>query len=164
MVKQKLIPDNPAEDVVLPMVTEDHRRQITGEERAMILETAKTHYAGGMVLTMLYCGLRPVEIRRMKWDCIDFENSILTVGKSKTKTGTGRKIPISNQLRLALLEHKLKGQNDEYVFVKFKDYSKLLDTNAFYHGWHNFCRQMDIENGAKVYRNQIVESVLAPDL
>ena len=63
-----------------------------------------------------------------------------------------------------MLEHKLKGQNDEYVFVKFKDHSKQLDTNAFYHAWHNFCRQMDIENGAKVYRNQIVESVLAPDL
>lgn len=163
-VKQKLIPDNPAEDVVLPMVTEGHRRPITDEERAMILETAKTHYAGAMVLTMLYCGLRPVEIRRMKWDWIDFENSILTVGKSKTKAGTGRKIPIPQQLRLALLEHKLKGQNDDYVFVKFKDYSKPLDTNAFYHAWHNFCRQMDIENGAKVYRNQIVESVLAPDL
>lgn len=132
-VKQKLIPDNPAEDVVLPMVTEGHRRPITDEERAMILETAKTHYAGAMVLTMLYCGLRPVEIRRMKWDWIDFENGILTVGKSKTKAGTGRKIPIPNQLRVALLEHKLKGQNDDYVFIKFKDYSKPLDTNAFYH-------------------------------
>jgi len=163
-VKQKLIPDNPAEDIILPKTTKGERRAITPKERQMILEAAKTHYAGTMFLTMLYCGLRPVEIRRMKWDWIDFENSILTVGKSKTKAGTGRKIPIPNQLRVALLEHKLKGQNDEYVFVKFKDYSKPLDTNAFYHAWHNFCRQMDIENGAKVYRNQIVESTLAPDL
>ena len=43
--KQKLIPDNPAEDIVLPQVTQGSRRPITDEERAMILETAKTHYA-----------------------------------------------------------------------------------------------------------------------
>ena len=40
-----------------------------------------------MVLTMLCCGLRPIEIRRMKWDWIDFDNAILTVGKSKTEAG-----------------------------------------------------------------------------
>ena len=39
-----------------------------------------------------------------------------------------------------------------------------MDENAFYHAWHNFKRQMDIANGAKVYRNQIVESTLSPDL
>ncbi|MBR1811788.1 MAG: site-specific integrase [Clostridia bacterium] len=162
--KQKLIPDNPAEDIVLPQVTVGTRRPITDEERALILETAKTHYAGAMVLTMLYCGLRPIEVRRMKWNWIDFENSILTVGQSKTKAGTGRKIPIPPQLRAKLLEHKLKGQNDEWVFVRYKNHSLPLDENAFYHAWHNFCREMDIANGAKVYRNQIVESTLAPDL
>lgn len=162
--KQKLIPDNPAEDIILPQVTQGSRRPITDEERAMILETAKTHYAGTMVLTMLYCGLRPIEIRRMEWSWIDFENSILTVGKSKTEAGTGRKIPIPPQLQSALIEHKLKGQNDKYVFVRFKNHNLPLDENAFYHAWHNFKREMDIANGATVYRNQITESTLAEDL
>lgn len=120
--KQKLIPDNPAEDIILPQVTQGSRRPITDEERAMILETAKTHYAGTMVLTMLYCGLRPIEIRRMEWSWLDFENSILTVGKSKTEAGTGRKIPIPQQLKSALIEHKLKGQNDKWVFVRYKNH------------------------------------------
>ena len=35
----------------------------------------------------------------MEWDWIDFESGILTVGKSKTKAGTGRKIPIPPQLK-----------------------------------------------------------------
>lgn len=162
--KQKLIPDNPAEDIVLPSVTQGQRRPITDEERAMILETAKTHYAGTMVLTMLYCGLRPIEIRRMEWDWIDFENSILTVGKSKTKAGTGRKIPIPPQLKSVLIEHKLKNYNDKYVFVRVKNNKLPMDENAFYHVWHNFKRGMDIANGATVYRNQITKSTLAPDL
>ena len=36
-----------------------------------------------------------------------------------------------------------------------------MDENAFYHAWHDFKREMDIANGAKVYRNQIIESTLA---
>ena len=162
--KQKLIPDNPAEDIILPQVTQGSRRPITDEERAMILKTAETHYAGTMVLTMLYCGLRPIEVRNLKWADIDFTNDLLTVTKSKTAAGTGRKLPIPPQLKSSLIEHKLKGQNNKWVFVRFKNHKLPLDENAFYHAWHNFCREMDIANGATVYRNQITKSTLAPDL
>lgn len=162
--KQKLIGENPAEDIVLPQVTEGKRRSITDEERTMILKTAKTHYAGTMVLTMLYCGLRPIEIRRMEWDWIDFDNAILTVGKSKTKAGTGRKIPMPPQLVKAFREHKAKNLNEQYVFIRCKNPSLPMDENAFYHAWHNFKREMDIANGATVYRNQITKSTLAEDL
>lgn len=162
--KQKLIGENPAEDIVLPQVTEGKRRPITDEERALILKQVPKHYAGAMVLTMLCCGLRPAEIRRMEWDWIDFENSILTVGKSKTKTGTGRKIPMPPQLVKALREHKAKNLNEQYVFVRCKNPSLPMDENAFYHAWHNFKREMDIANGAAVYRNQITKSTLSKDL
>ena len=82
---------------------------------------------------MLCCGLRPIEIHRMEWSWIDFENLIFTVGKSKTEAGTGRKLPIPPQLKTSLIEHKLKGQNDEWVFVRFKNHKLPLDENAFYH-------------------------------
>lgn len=162
--KQKLIGENPAEDIVLPQVTEGKRRPITDEERALILKQVPNHYAGAMVLTMLCCGLRPAEIRRMEWDWVDFDNAILTVGKSKTKAGTGRKIPMPPQLVKALREHKAKNLNEQYVFVRCKNPNLPMDENAFYHSWHNFKREMDIANGATVYRNQITKSTLAPDL
>lgn len=98
------------------------------------------HYAGTMVLTMLCCGLRPIEIRRMKWDWIDFDNAILTVGKSKTEAGTGRKIPIPPVLLDALKEHKAKGLNNEYVFVKYEKHTRM-DDNAFYQSWKNFVKK-----------------------
>ena len=69
----------------------------------------------------------------MEWDWIDFENSILTVGKSKAEAGTGRKIPISPQLKSALIKHKLKDKNDKWVFVRYKNHNLPLDENAFYH-------------------------------
>ena len=83
-IKQKLIPDNPAEDIVLPEVTQGTRRPITDEERRLIIENASKHYAGTMFLTMLYCGLRPIEIRNLKWEDIDFENDVgLLIGQHK---------------------------------------------------------------------------------
>lgn len=118
---------------------ENKHRPITDDERRMILETIPKHYAGTMVLTMLCCGLRPIEIRRTKWDWIDFGNAILTVGKSKTEAGTGRKIPIPPVLLDALKEHKAKGLNNEYVFVKYEKHTRM-DDNAFYQSWKNFVK------------------------
>ena len=106
--KQKLIPDNPAEDIVLPQVTQGSRRPITDKERAMILETAKTHYAGAMVLTMLYCGLRPIEVRNLKWADLDFTNDLLTVTKSKTAAGTGRKLPMPPTVKDCIIRKQTK--------------------------------------------------------
>lgn len=148
--------------IVLPTVYENKHRPITDDERRMILETIPKHYAGTMVLTMLCCGLRPIEIRRMKWDWIDFENAILTVGKSKTEAGTGRKIPIPHVLLDALKEHKAKELNNEYVFVKYEKHTRM-DDNAFYQSWKNFVKEMDLANGAHLYRNQVKNSIIAPD-
>lgn len=148
--------------IVLPTVYENKHRPITDDERRMILETIPKHYAGTMVLTMLCCGLRPIEIRRMKWDWIDFENAILTVGKSKTEAGTGRKIPIPPVLLDALKEHKAKELNNEYVFVKYEKHTRM-DDNAFYQSWKNFVKEMDLANGAHLYRNQVKNSIIAPD-
>ena len=62
----------------------------------------------------------------------------------------GRKLPIPPQLKTELIKHKLKVQNDERVFVRYKNHKLPLDENAFYHAWHNFKREMDIVNGATV--------------
>lgn len=162
-VKEGLIKRNVAEDIVRPTYTEGKRRPITDEERKMIMDTIPNHYAGPMVLTMLQCGLRPIEIRRMTWDWVDFKKKILTVGKSKTAAGTGRKIPLSDDLIKMLSELKLKGLNDTYVFVKHIN-NNQMDENSFYQSWKNFMRELEISHGTKVYRNQIVEHVVADDL
>ena len=99
----------------------------------------------------------------MEWSWID-DNAILTVGKSKTKAGTGRKIPMPPQLLKALRKHKAKNLNEQYVFVRCKNPNLPMDENAFYYAWHNFKREMDIANGTKVYTNQIIKSTLASDL
>jgi integrase len=50
-------------------------------------------------------GMRNSEIRNLTWGQIDFDNRLLTVGKSKTTAGEGRVIPLNDDLFAALIEH-----------------------------------------------------------
>ncbi len=71
-------------------------------------------------------------------------------------------IPIPPALLDALKEHKAKELNNEYVFVKYEKHTRM-DDNAFYQSWKNFVKEMDLANGAHLYRNQVKNSIIAPD-
>jgi len=53
----------------------------------------------------LTTGMRSGEISTLKWGQIDFEASVITVGKAKTRRGTGRQIPMNAQLKAVLEMH-----------------------------------------------------------
>src|ERR1700676_4092336 len=53
----------------------------------------------------LTTGMRSGEIAAMKWDQVDFEAEVITVGKAKTVRGTGRQIPMNSQLKAVLEMH-----------------------------------------------------------
>jgi integrase len=63
----------------------------------------------------LNTGMRDGEIKRTCWSQIDFEKAIFTVGRSKTSAGTGRTIPLNDELRDALLDHA------KWYATKFKE-------------------------------------------
>jgi integrase len=73
----------------------------------------------------LNTGMRDGENKRTRWSQIDFEKGIFTVGKSKTSAGTGRTIPLNDELRDALLDHakwyatKFKELNPEWYIFPF---------------------------------------------
>ena len=51
----------------------------------------------------LYAGLRRQEIQRLRWDDLDLEKNWLTVQKSKSEAGTGRRVPLAQPLKQILL-------------------------------------------------------------
>src|SRR5277367_375918 len=55
------------------------------------------------VMIALNTGMRYSEIRLLQWKQLDFVDHFLTVGKSKTRTGTGRVIPLNARI-LSVLE------------------------------------------------------------
>lgn len=166
----RMIQHDPAEGLMLPQYTKGVRRSITDQERVHILATAQTHRAGLWVLTILYAGLRPQETAALLWKDIDFEANEIHVYKAleagssvikspKTEAGF-RSVPIHSALLPRL--RAARGAPFEYVF-QTRD-GNPLSSDALPRLWRSFRRALDIEMGATVYRNQIIESKVAPDL
>lgn len=166
----RMIQYDPAEGLTLPQYTKSGRRSITDQERTHILATAQTHRAGLWVLTILYAGLRPQETAALLWKDVDFETNEIHIYKAiesgsdtvkgpKTEAGV-RSVPIHS----ALLPRLRAARKEPFDHVFTKTNGKPFTADAMQQLWHSFRRALDIEMGATVYRNQIVESKVAPDL
>ena len=53
----------------------------------------------------LSTGMRSGEIKSLRWSNVALEDSMLTVGRAKTRKGTGRQIPINADMVTVLQEH-----------------------------------------------------------
>lgn len=168
--QSRLIAYDPAELLELPRTTNRSHRSLTEEERKAILEVAKTSRSGLWILTLLYTGMRPGETAALTWADVDFENNEIHVHAAAEsgsgaikgpKTAAGvRDIPIHSKLRPLLLE--AKGKPFSPVFPTQR--GNFQNSGSIRRLWTGFRRELDIYMGAKVERNKIVESVIAPDL
>lgn len=169
--QNRVIAYDPAESLELPKFTTNKRRSITEEERKLILTTAEKHRAGLWILTLLYTGMRPGETAALTWDDVNIKKKEITVSKAKEsgnqnikqpKTDAGvRVIPIRAELLGAMAEAKRKAKGS-LVFTNTK--GKMLDDDAMHRMWKNFVREMNINAGAQMYRNEITEPKVAEDL
>lgn len=167
-VDNDYIAKNPARSLTLPKYTRGTHRELTDFERKHILEVCKTHRAGLWILIMLYTGLRPSEAIVLNWADIDFKECVVKVNKSlgsnTTKTQSGiRDVPLPKVLLRQLGEEK-KQSSTTFIFHQAKDKTKPHTNESMRNMWESFKRALDIHMGAKVYRNQIVKSVVADDL
>lgn len=168
--QSRLITHDPAELLELPATTSGGHRSLTDEERAAVLEVAKTSRSGLWILTLLYTGIRPGETAALTWADIDFNHNEIHVHAAKEsgsgkikgpKTAAGvRDIPIHAQLRPLLLA--ARGKPFSPVFPTGS--GGRQNENSLRRLWTGFKRKLDIYMGAEVYRNQIIRSVVAPDL
>lgn len=86
----------------------DTGRALTDDEERSLLDAASDFrsptivtYIRVLLLTAMRCG----ELSALTWRQISFENRTLTVGRAKTSSGTGRVIPLNNELFLLLKHH-----------------------------------------------------------
>ncbi len=145
-------------------------RALTNAERSLTLRTAEKHPKEGLFfLIMLFCGLRPGEVARLKMRDYDKETQTLRVhearkadgstGTPKSKSGI-REIPVP--IYLAERLNKLNKKKDDLICTSAQGHP--LTKTSQKRMWNRFKRLMDIENGAKLFRNSVVESTLADDL
>jgi integrase len=93
-------------DVRMLPTLDDVGRAINPEEEIALLDAclkSRCRCLYVVVMLALNTGMRYSEIRLLRWRQVDFVARILTVGKSKSPTGTGRAIPLNNRI-LSVLE------------------------------------------------------------
>ncbi|MBV8829678.1 MAG: site-specific integrase [Acidobacteriaceae bacterium] len=86
----------------------DVGRALDSEEERRLLECADARRSpvfGCFIRVALSTGMRCGEIRCLTWNQIDFASEVITVGRAKTSNGTGRQIPINEDLKRTLLQH-----------------------------------------------------------
>ena len=86
----------------------DTGRALSLDEEARLLiavEEVRSPVLATFVKTLLLTAMRCGELTGMQWAQVDFENRVITVGKAKTAAGTGRQIPMSEELVDVLKKH-----------------------------------------------------------
>lgn len=142
------------------------RRTLTDFERDLAIKTARKYPDDGrFFMIMLYCGCRPQEVAVLRRS--DFDGDVLhitralkgdgEVGQPKSKAGI-RDIPIPD----ALKEFIPNCKPSELVCKNL--HGQLLTKTSMRNLWHRFKREMELEAGAKVFRNAVIDHVLSDDL
>jgi integrase len=88
-------------DVRMLPALDDVGYAINPEEEAALLSAclkSRCRCLYVAVMLALNTGMRYSEIRLLQWKQVDFTAKVLTVGKSKSPTGTGRAIPLNNRI------------------------------------------------------------------
>lgn len=83
----------------------------TDEEKRLLRAAAedKSPNRNPMLYTFLRIalttGMRSGEVASLRWEQIDFASEVITVGRSKTKRGTGRQIPMNADIKAVMEGH-----------------------------------------------------------
>ena len=162
--RDRVIPFNPADGLVLPATFRGARRSLTEYERKVLLQVAETHRCGLWVRFLLGTGIRPGESAPLQvYDLVlpekNDQKAFVKIYKSiesgtedvigSPKTSAGERIvPIPAEIvpdvRKAV-EGKLP---DEFVFPQ-TDGKTMMTTTAISNNWRSFTRQMDLAMGAE---------------
>ncbi len=158
--KNKLIPDNPAEDLIEPASERGTHRALERWEVELILENWNTpaSHAGLWVMIMLLCGLRRGEMMALDWSAVDLEartlevravaviksNQVIIEQRAKTDAGL-RVLPICKALYAALISVPVERR---VGFVCLSAKGKQLTESAVSRALETFCRVLErILNG-----------------
>ena len=92
-------------DVRMLRAREDVGKALSKDEEGLLLEACRASRSRSLfpaVLTALNTCLRYSELRLLRWVQVDLKGCTLTVGHSKTQSGTGRLIPLNDRAVIIL--------------------------------------------------------------
>lgn len=122
---------NPAESLILPPVTEERINILTMPQIKLLLKGCNRPHLRCMnaaVRLMLWCGIRPGEVQRLRWGDIDPSEKMVYVESHASKTGGARAVPLRGGALVLATEHH---QPNELIAPKnwIRLWKRLRDTS-----------------------------------
>lgn len=164
--RNKIIPDNPAEDLIMPPFNKGTHRALELWEIELIIKywSEPRLYAGLWVMIMMLAGLRRGEMMALDWSAVDMTNRLLTVSRTavikgnqseivdRTKTDAGlRTIPICQRLYDALDSVPV---SKRHGLVCLSAKGKQLSETAASRGIEMFCTAIErAANGEPMFQH-----------
>jgi len=88
------------------------------------------------VALLIWAGLRPKELTRLKWQDIDLEENFITISSTTSKTGGARHVEICRPLKSWLLKSKKYAQTDDICPRNWmKQWRDIRDIAGFNGKW-----------------------------
>jgi integrase len=149
LLKRAKLASRIRDDVKLLRVQKEPRQMLTAAEKQRLFETAskKDRWATAYCAAMLTANtsMRPVELRRLRWQDLDPENRLVTVRRSKTEAGC-RVIPLNQESWSSITALKAQAddlgtdQPEHYIFprtVPAIDGSKPMGASGWKTAWQS---------------------------
>ncbi len=98
---------NPAEGVERPPLHEQRIEILTPHQIKSLLRACEAPEFSDMsapVKLMLWCGIRPGEVQRLRWKDIDPQEGVVYVDPSHSKTGGARAVPLRGAAKLLSIQ------------------------------------------------------------
>lgn len=115
-IRRGLLQYNAASRVPLPNPRNERDRVLTDDEWSKLYRKAKPHLKPVLVLAY-QLGQRFNEIVSLTWNRVDLKRGFITLRSVDTKTNTGRQVPMTPDVRLALQRlAKVRSLTSRHVF------------------------------------------------
>ncbi len=138
-MRQRWCDYNPAKAILRPPVIEQRIEILTIPQIQVLVRC--THTIGDLqsmdaaLRLMLWCGVRPAEVRRLQWGDIDKIEKVVYIEGMNSKTGGARAVPLRGGA-LSLLQE----QHPMDALIAPKDWNRLwkrLRCSAGFDAWQN---------------------------
>ena len=130
---------NPAKAILRPPVHESCIEILTLRQIHRLLVTIRNspplHCMDAAVRLMLWCGVRPMEVRRLRWCDIDCSEQVVYIESHTSKTGGARAVPLRGGARILL-----SGKNCSNALLAPLNWNRLwqrLREKAGFPHWQN---------------------------
>jgi len=147
-VKGKLILTNPLMNIQLSTPEGGKGRHFSRAQYELIMSKISNRHKD-IVLCLFHTGMRNNEVRSMRWSWVDFEKDEIHLpaadGEFQSKTNKGRDIPITSQLKEALLRRRAISAYPETGYVFSPDGGSRKYNDLHQNFFASFLKKLNIK-------------------